>query len=162
MVVKWKIIWPPILRVASRIAHRIQELTKMPTTMPDDMKVKGMIELRALRLLNFQRSVSLLFVLYNLANTEKIAQLKKACWNKGDKWCKTLYGGLNEWWCGNKATNWLEILSILFSCFIRLQIDNNTNKTSRDSIVLLVNPWLKNNSFHPLDPIWSFIIFLLF
>ncbi|CAL1540648.1 unnamed protein product [Lymnaea stagnalis] len=44
-------------RVAARIAHRIQELSKMPTTMPDDMKLKGMIELRALRLLNFQRSL---------------------------------------------------------------------------------------------------------
>lgn len=44
-------------RVSSRIGHRIQELSKMPTTMPDDMKVKGMIELRALRLLNFQRSL---------------------------------------------------------------------------------------------------------
>ncbi|XP_059142940.1 transcription activator BRG1-like isoform X3 [Physella acuta] len=44
-------------RVAARIAHRIQELSKMPTTMPEDMKIKGMIELRALRLLNFQRSL---------------------------------------------------------------------------------------------------------
>ncbi|BFZ16660.1 hypothetical protein BsWGS_19698 [Bradybaena similaris] len=44
-------------RVSARIAHRIQELSKMPTTMPEDLKVKGMIELRALRLLNFQRSL---------------------------------------------------------------------------------------------------------
>ncbi|RUS85614.1 hypothetical protein EGW08_006626 [Elysia chlorotica] len=44
-------------RIAARIAHRIKELTNMPTTMPDDMKVKGMIELKALRLLNFQRSL---------------------------------------------------------------------------------------------------------
>jgi len=44
-------------RVASRIANRVQELTKMPTVMPEDMKTKGMIELRALRLLNFQRSL---------------------------------------------------------------------------------------------------------
>ena len=46
------------IRIAARIAHRIKELTNMPTTMPEDMKVKGMIELKALRLLNFQRSVS--------------------------------------------------------------------------------------------------------
>ncbi|KAH9515427.1 Transcription activator BRG1 [Bulinus truncatus] len=44
-------------RVAARIAHRIQELSKMPATMPEDLKLKGMIELRALRLLNFQRSL---------------------------------------------------------------------------------------------------------
>ncbi|XP_055885494.1 probable global transcription activator SNF2L2 isoform X1 [Biomphalaria glabrata] len=44
-------------RVGARIAHRIQELSKMPATMPEDMKLKGMIELRALRLLNFQRSL---------------------------------------------------------------------------------------------------------
>ncbi|GFN80130.1 transcription activator brg1 [Plakobranchus ocellatus] len=44
-------------RIAARIAHRIKELSTMPTTMPEDMKVKGMIELRALRLLNFQRSL---------------------------------------------------------------------------------------------------------
>ncbi|CAG5131850.1 unnamed protein product, partial [Candidula unifasciata] len=44
-------------RVSARIAHRIQELSKMPTTMPEDLKIKGMIELRALRLLNFQRSL---------------------------------------------------------------------------------------------------------
>ncbi|XP_059468333.1 ATP-dependent helicase brm isoform X2 [Neocloeon triangulifer] len=42
-------------RVAARIAHRIQELSSLPTTMAEDIRVKASIELRALRLLNFQR-----------------------------------------------------------------------------------------------------------
>jgi len=44
-------------RLASRIAHRIDELTNLPVTMADDVKMKAEIELRALRLLNFQRSL---------------------------------------------------------------------------------------------------------
>merc|ERR1719215_1817054 len=44
-------------RLASRIAHRIDELTVLPLNMAEDIKVKGEIELRALRLLNFQRSL---------------------------------------------------------------------------------------------------------
>ena len=44
-------------RLASRIAHRIDELTGLPVTMADDVKMKAEIELRALRLLNFQRSL---------------------------------------------------------------------------------------------------------
>jgi len=44
-------------RVSARIAYRIKELQELPAVFPDDMKVKAMIELRALRLLNFQRQV---------------------------------------------------------------------------------------------------------
>jgi len=44
-------------RLASRIAHRIDELTNLPVVMADDIKLKSEIELRALRLLNFQRSL---------------------------------------------------------------------------------------------------------
>jgi len=44
-------------RLASRIAHRIDELTALPVNMADDVKLKAEIELRALRLLNFQRSL---------------------------------------------------------------------------------------------------------
>jgi len=43
--------------LASRIAHRIDELTGLPVNMADDVKMKAEIELRALRLLNFQRSL---------------------------------------------------------------------------------------------------------
>lgn len=44
-------------RVASRIAKRIDELEYLPVTMADDLKTKAMMELRALRLLNFQKQV---------------------------------------------------------------------------------------------------------
>jgi SWI/SNF-related matrix-associated actin-dependent regulator of chromatin subfamily A protein 2/4 len=44
-------------RLAGRIAHRIDELTNVPMSMAEDVKTKAEIELRALRLLNFQRSL---------------------------------------------------------------------------------------------------------
>jgi len=44
-------------RLAGRIAHRIDELTNLPINMAEDVKTKAEIELRALRLLNFQRSL---------------------------------------------------------------------------------------------------------
>lgn len=45
-------------RIAARISSRIKELQDLPATMPEDMRTKAMIELRALRLLNFQRQVT--------------------------------------------------------------------------------------------------------
>merc|ERR1712098_870409 len=44
-------------RLAGRIAHRIDELSNLPMNMGEDQKSKAEIELRALRLLNFQRSL---------------------------------------------------------------------------------------------------------
>jgi len=44
-------------RLAGRIAHRIDELSNLPMNMAEDVSVKAQIELRALRLLNFQRSL---------------------------------------------------------------------------------------------------------
>lgn len=44
-------------RMASRIAHRMEELSNLPTTMPEDMRIQAQIELRALRVLNFQRQL---------------------------------------------------------------------------------------------------------
>jgi hypothetical protein len=44
-------------RLAARIAHRIEELNNLPTVMAEDLKMKAQIELRALRLLNFQRQL---------------------------------------------------------------------------------------------------------
>ena len=48
------ILW---FRISSRVAARIKELENLPAVMPDDIRTKAMIELRALRLLNFQRQV---------------------------------------------------------------------------------------------------------
>merc|ERR1712142_289323 len=45
------------IRLAGRIAHRIDELTNLPMNMAEDVQTKAEIELRALRLLNFQRSL---------------------------------------------------------------------------------------------------------
>ncbi|KAK7868746.1 hypothetical protein R5R35_002544 [Gryllus longicercus] len=44
-------------RLAARITHRIDELASLPTTMSEDLRMKAEIELRALRLLNFQRQL---------------------------------------------------------------------------------------------------------
>lgn len=46
-----------VFRLAARIAHRIEELNNLPTVMAEDLKIKAQIELRALRLLNFQRQL---------------------------------------------------------------------------------------------------------
>ena len=44
-------------RLAARVAHRIDELSNLPVNMADDVRLKAEIELRALRLLNFQRQL---------------------------------------------------------------------------------------------------------
>ncbi len=43
--------------MATRVAYRIEELSNLPTTMGEDLRIKAQIELRALRLLNFQRQL---------------------------------------------------------------------------------------------------------
>lgn len=48
-------------RLSTRVSCRIQELSNLPANMPDDLRTKAMIELRALRLLNFQRQVTFFF-----------------------------------------------------------------------------------------------------
>ena len=44
-------------RLVTRISHRIDELTGLPATMAEDVRLRSQIELRALRLLNFQRQL---------------------------------------------------------------------------------------------------------
>lgn len=57
-----------MFRVAARIAHRIEELNSLPTTMSEDLRIKAQIELRALRVLNFQRQLrsEVIFVKFNV------------------------------------------------------------------------------------------------
>lgn len=50
-------IFLPFSRLSVRVAHRIDELSGLPATMAEDLKMKAQIELRALRLLNFQRQL---------------------------------------------------------------------------------------------------------
>lgn len=45
-------------RLQARIAHRIQELENLPGSLAGDLRTKATIELKALRLLNFQRQVA--------------------------------------------------------------------------------------------------------
>lgn len=44
-------------RVAARIALRMEILSNLATTMPEDLRLQAQIELRALRVLNFQRQL---------------------------------------------------------------------------------------------------------
>lgn len=44
-------------RMASRIALRMEQLKNLPTNMPEDLRIQAQIELRALRVLNFQRQL---------------------------------------------------------------------------------------------------------
>ncbi|CAG2055250.1 unnamed protein product, partial [Timema podura] len=44
-------------RLVARVAHRIEELDELSTSLAEDTKIKAEIELRALRLLNFQRQL---------------------------------------------------------------------------------------------------------
>lgn len=44
-------------RVAARIAARMDQLSNLPTNMPEDLRIQAQIELRALRCLNFQRQL---------------------------------------------------------------------------------------------------------
>ncbi|XP_059403151.1 probable global transcription activator SNF2L2 [Carassius carassius] len=46
-------------RLQARIAHRIQELENLPGSLPPDLRTKATVELKALRLLNFQRQLRL-------------------------------------------------------------------------------------------------------
>lgn len=44
-------------RLANRIVNRLQDLSERACTIPDDLQIKAQIELRALRLFNFQRQL---------------------------------------------------------------------------------------------------------
>lgn len=48
-----------LIRLQARIAHRIQELENLPGSLAGDLRTKATIELKALRLLNFQRQVTM-------------------------------------------------------------------------------------------------------
>jgi hypothetical protein len=44
-------------RVAARISLRMEQLSNLPTNMPEDLRIQAQIELRMLRVLNFQRQL---------------------------------------------------------------------------------------------------------
>jgi SWI/SNF-related matrix-associated actin-dependent regulator of chromatin subfamily A protein 2/4 len=46
-----------VCRIASRIAHRMDVLSNLPANISDDLRLQAQIELRALRVLNFQKQL---------------------------------------------------------------------------------------------------------
>lgn len=46
-----------LFRIATRIAYRMDELSNLPTHMSEEIRLKAEIELRSLRVLNFQRQL---------------------------------------------------------------------------------------------------------
>ena len=53
----WILILILPFRIQARIFHRIHELQQLPDTLSDSMRRRAMIELRALRLLEFQKQL---------------------------------------------------------------------------------------------------------
>ena len=51
------VLFPFFCRIQARIVNRVHELENLPGTLADDMRKKALIELKALRLLNFQKQV---------------------------------------------------------------------------------------------------------
>jgi len=51
-------------RMKSRIAHRIKQLESLADNLTDHLKVKAMIELRALKLLGYQTQVEYSVLIY--------------------------------------------------------------------------------------------------
>lgn len=52
-------------RVAARISLRMEQLSNLPTNMPEDLRIQAQIELRMLRVLNFQRQLRSEVLYYN-------------------------------------------------------------------------------------------------
>jgi len=53
-------------RIQSRIVHRIDQLQNLPASVTESLRTKALIELKALRLLNFQKQVGPLSISYTL------------------------------------------------------------------------------------------------
>ena len=66
-------------RLQARIAHRIQELESLPNTLMDSLRRKAMIELRALRLLDFQKQLrsEVLYCSRRSTKQQKVEQEKR-------------------------------------------------------------------------------------
>ncbi|GAB0209470.1 probable global transcription activator SNF2L2 [Grus japonensis] len=57
LTVSRNILMGKLMKLQARIAHRIQELENLPGSLPPDLRTKATVELKALRLLNFQRQL---------------------------------------------------------------------------------------------------------
>ena len=85
-------------RVRTRIALRMEQLNSLPTNMPEDLRVQVQIELRMLRVLNFQRQLRSEI----LASVRKDTTIESAVDIKGYR--RTKRQGLRE----ARATEMLE------------------------------------------------------
>ncbi|KAA0188946.1 hypothetical protein HAZT_HAZT003560 [Hyalella azteca] len=56
-------------RLGARIAQRMEDLSNLPNSLPEELQLKAELELRALRLLNFQRQLRAEVVACNRADT---------------------------------------------------------------------------------------------
>lgn len=66
-VFKCPVLFIVCCRVATRIAKRIEQLENLPMTIAEDLKMQAVTELRALRLLNFQKQVLMPFAVLNFS-----------------------------------------------------------------------------------------------
>lgn len=98
----------PSVRLQARIAHRIQELENLPGSLAGDLRTKANIELKALRLLNFQRQVWL--ASYYLGTFPKPNTLFGKAWMMTNAFYSVPKGA---WW-------WKKIWDIFLQCFCTL------------------------------------------
>ncbi len=118
-------------RLASRVAHRIDELTNLPVNMAEDARMKAMIELRALRLLNFQRQLRAEVV----ACTRRDTTLETAINVKAYK--RTKRQGLRE----ARATEKLEKQQ-------RLEAERKRRQRHQDYLTAVLNHGREMMNFH--------------
>ncbi len=118
-------------RLASRVAHRIDELSSLPVNMAEDVRMKAEIELRALRLLNFQRQLRSEIV----ACTRKDTTLETAINVKAYK--RTKRQGLRE----ARATEKLEKQQ-------RLEAERKRRQRHQDYLTAVLNHGREMMNFH--------------
>lgn len=74
----WCFVLWCVCRLEARIAHRIQELENLPGSLAGDLRTKATIELKALRLLNFQRQVT---AVWTFQTFTQIQWSMSGCWH---------------------------------------------------------------------------------
>merc|ERR1711863_35343 len=118
-------------RLAARVSHRIDELSNLPVNMADDIRRKAEIELRALRLLNFQRQLRAEVV----ACTRRDTTLETAINVKAYK--RTKRQGLRE----ARATEKLEKQQ-------RLEAERKRRQKHQDYLTAVLNHGREMMNFH--------------
>ena len=118
-------------RLASRVAHLIDELSNLPVNMAEDVRLKAEIELRALCLLNFQRQLRA----EGVACTRRYTTLETAINVKAYK--RTKRQGLRE----ARATEKLEKQQ-------RLEAERKRRQCHQDYLTAILNHGREMMNFH--------------